>query len=282
MGGNVMMIRWVVRFILCSTLAVISTACGQSASTQQTSATSTSLPITGSWWRPALQLSWQYQLNSDPLDPNLKVQVYDFDGFDHSATEVAALHAKGTKVICYINAGAWENFRTDFKKFPAAVLGKDLAGWPGEKWLDIRRLDLLTPLLTARMDMCQSKGFDAIEFDNVDGYTNPSGFPLTSQDQLAFNTFLANAAHQRGLAVGLKNDLDQVIALQTYFDFAVNEQCFEYQECDKLTPFIEAGKPVFNVEYNLETAKFCPKANAMNFNSLKKHLQLDAFRTACR
>ena len=71
-------------------------------------------------------------------------------------------------------------------------------------------LDVLGPLLEARMDLCRDKGFDAVEADNVDGYANRTGFPLTAADQLRFNRFLAAAAHARGLSIGLKNDLDQV------------------------------------------------------------------------
>jgi hypothetical protein len=84
------------------------------------------------------------------------------------------------------------------------------------------------------------------------------------------------------LSAALKNDLGQVKALLPYFDYAVNEQCFQYKECSLLLPFIAAGKPVFEVEYQLAPAKFCPKANALGFNSLRKNLSLDAYRVACR
>ena len=66
------------------------------------------------------------------------------------------------------------------------------------------------------------------------------------------------------------------------FDFQVNEQCFEYNSCNDLIPFIAAGKPVFNIEYNVDSSKFCPKANAMNFDSLQKKLELDAWVKPCR
>lgn len=36
------------------------------------------------------------------------------------------------------------------------------------------------------------------------------------------------------------------------FDFSVNEECHEYDECDVYAPFIDAGKPVFNAEYREE------------------------------
>ncbi len=232
-------------------------------------------------WHPAPNSSWQWQLTGLPVDQSIDVAVYDIDLFDNDTSVVAALHAQGRKVICYMNAGAWENFRPDAQQFPDALKGKELEGWPGERWFDIRNLAKLGPLIEARMDLCKTKGFDAIEPDNVDAYSNNSGFPLTAQDQLAYNTFLANAAHARGLSVGLKNDLDQVAALQPQFDWALNEQCFQYTECDSLIPFAKAGKAIFQVEYSLATSAFCPQARAMNFSSMLKHLNLDAFREAC-
>lgn len=230
-------------------------------------------------WKPAISTPWQWQITGT-VDQTVPVTMYDIDLFDNSAAVVASLHAQGRKVVCYMSAGTWENWRPDASSFPASVLGKG-NGWAGEKWLDIRQIDVLAPIMEARMDMCVQKGFDGIEPDNVDGYANKSGFPLTAQDQIAYNTWLANAAHARGLSVGLKNDLDQVPQLVGLFDWALNEQCFEYNECDLLTPFIKAGKAVFEVEYNLNTSKFCSKAVSLQFNAMKKNLDLDAPRDAC-
>jgi hypothetical protein len=193
---------------------------------------------------------------------------------------VAQLHADGRKVICYVNVGAAEDFRSDYAGFPAAVLGRS-NGWAGEKWLDIRRIDLIGPLLAQRFDLCREKGFDAVEPDNVDGYDNDSGFPLTAGDQLVFNRYIAGLAHARGLAVALKNDLAQVPELVTEFDFAVNEQCFEYRECGNLAPFIRAGKAVFETEYSGSTGAFCPQAVQLKLSSLLKNKELDASRQAC-
>ena len=129
--------------------------------------------------------------------------------------------------------------------------------------------------------MCRSKGFDGVEPDNVDGYANDTGFPLTGADQLAFDRMVAALAHRRGLAVALKNDLDQVPQLVGDFDFAVDEQCAEYQECDELTPFITAGKAVFEAEYNLPRSAFCGPARRLGFSAVLKRLSLDAWRQAC-
>jgi hypothetical protein len=233
-------------------------------------------------WIPAQRGSWQWQLSDLPVDQSIDAEIFDIDLFDNNTSAVASLHARGRKVICYLSAGSWENWRPDAGAFPAAVKGKPLEGWAGESWLDIRQIDVLGPIMEARMDLCKSKGFDAVEVDNIDGYANDSGFRLTFQDQLNYNLFLANAAHARGLSIGLKNDLDQVKALLPYFDWALNEECFQYDECSLLRPFIKAGKAVFNVEYQLKTSQFCDEANAMNFNSMRKHLDLDAWRAPCR
>jgi hypothetical protein len=245
-------------------------------------ATPTTAPTdaaSGAWWRPAIDATWQIQL-SGRLDTSVDAQVYDVDGVDTSAATVAALRAAGRRTVCYFSAGSYEDWRPDVKSFPAAVLGS-ANGWPGERWLDIRRLDVLGPILAARMDACKAKGFDAVDPDNVDGYTNKTGFPLTAADQLTFNRWLADAAHARGLAVGLKNDLDQAAALVPSFDFAVNEQCVQYRECDALTPFVRAGKPVFGIEYSGTAATVCAEARRLGFRTVRKALALGAPRTTC-
>ena len=246
-----------------------------------TASASLSITINQTVWQPALNTSWQWQLTT-PVDQTVNAQMYDIDMFDNDVSVVASLHAQGRKVICYISAGTFENWRPDAASFPAVVKGNAVSGWPGENWLDIRRLDILGPIMTARLDLCQTKGFDGVEPDNIDGYANGTGLPLTAQDQINYNTFLANQAHARGLSVALKNDLDQVQALLPYFDWALNEQCFQYNECNTLVPFITAGKAVFEVEYSLSTSQFCPQANALNFNAMQKDLNLDAFRIPCR
>ncbi len=246
-----------------------------------TSGTSQSSPPPASIWVPAPHTTWQLQLDSAPLNLQVAATLFDIDGLDHTATEVAALHAQGRKVICYIDVGSWEAFRSDASTFPTSVLGKYLAGYPNERWLDIRQIAILAPIIEHRFDICKQKGFDGVDPDNVDGYVNDTGFPLSTTDQLRFNTFIAAQAHLRGLSVGLKNDLDQITTLLPYFDWALNEQCFQYQECDLLRPFVAAKKAVFEVEYSLAPAAFCPQANALGFNAMLKHLTLDAFRVPC-
>jgi hypothetical protein len=231
-------------------------------------------------WIPSPTTTWQWQLTT-PVDQSVDAQLFDIDLFDNPASVVAALHARGRHVACYLDAGTLEPGRPDSADFPADAVGKELPDWPGERWLDVRRLDVLGPILERRLDLCRQKGFDAVEPDNVDAYANDSGFPLTSADQLRFNRFLARAAHARGLSVGLKNDLDQAATLEPDFDWALNEQCFQYRECDRLQPFVRAGKAVFVAEYELDTASFCSQARGAGVMAMRKRLALDAWRETC-
>ena len=231
-------------------------------------------------WHPSPGTSWQWQLTGT-IDTSLNVQMYDIDLFDTPQSVIDELHSKGRVVICYFSAGSWEDWRPDADQFPDSVKGNNLSGWPGEKWLDIRRLDVLGPIMRARMDVAVQKGCDGLEPDNVDGYSNNTGFDLAATDQLKYNKWITSEAHARKLSVGLKNDLDQAVALLAYFDWAINEECFQYEECGALLPFVQVGKAVFGVEYTGNPTVFCPKANWMGFDWLKKNMDLDAWRIDC-
>lgn len=148
--------------------------------------------------------------------------------------------------------------------------------WPDERWLDIRQLEALEPLLRMRAKMCRDAGFDALDWDNVDGYTHNTGFPILGKHQLAYNLLLAKTAHDAGLAVGLKNDLNQVAVLEPAFDFAVNEQCHEFQECELLRPFQRKGKAVVQIEYVQPLDTICPPANAAGRSTMVMDRALSA------
>lgn len=230
-------------------------------------------------WIPKPGTPWQWQL-TNPVDTSVDAPVYDVDSTYTDAATVAALHAKGRKVICYMNTGAWENFRPDKNAFPSTILGGQ-DGWAGEQWLDIRQISVLQPIMAARFAACRAKGFDGVEADLVDSYTDQTGFPITAADQLRYNEMLARLAHNLGLSIGLKNDLGQVPQLVGVFDFSIDEQCFQYSECDQLLPFIRAGKAVFEAEYQLSNDQFCTKANAMGISAMRKNTALDPPRWPC-
>jgi hypothetical protein len=224
-------------------------------------------------WQPEPGTTWQLQLQGEP-NISYDVTMYEFDLYDTPQEIIDQLHEDGRIVICYFSAGSWEDWREDADEFAEDVLGDDLIGWPGERWLDIRQIDLLEPIMTARLDLAVQKECDGVDPDNVNGYTNETGFPLTYEDQLAYNIWLAEQAHERGLSIGLKNDLEQVEDLVEHFDWALNEQCFYFEECDYLLPFIEAEKAVFNIEYEGDPAEYCPLALEMGFSTVTKTLDL--------
>lgn len=256
------------------------TACSSTLSTT----TPASVPSTSSTpqhWTPPLAASWQIQY-AGAIDTSLSVDIYNLDLFDTSPETIVNLHARGVKVMCYFSAGTFENWRPDADKFPTSILGNPLADSPDEQWLDIRNLQLLAPIMLERIALAAQKGCDGIDPDNVDGYANETGFPLTPDDQFTYNIFLANAAHQNGLGIGLKNDLEQIPMLVSYFDWAINEECFTHNKCDLLQPFVDAGKAVFVVEYQTSPDVFCPQANQTGFNVLHKNSALDAYRTTCQ
>lgn len=248
----------------------------------------------GDWWKPSPtdNLTWQWQI-SGTLDTSLDVDMYDVDLFDTSAAQIQSLQSAGRIVVCYFSAGTYEGWRPDWQEFFPFITGESYSGseppfagnmaeWD-ERWLDIRRIDLLGPIMRDRLDLAVAKGCDGVEPDNMDAYTNLSevNLPLTYQDQITYNRWIAQEAHARGLSVGLKNDVDQLADLVDYFDWALNEQCFQYNECNNYSIFTNAGKAVFGVEYQGSVANFCPQANAMQLFWLKKKLSLDAWRVGC-
>jgi hypothetical protein len=229
---------------------------------------------------PAPLTSWQIQL-SGTVDTSFDVQLYDLDLFDMPDSAFTDLHGRAIQVVCYFSAGSWENWRDDASAFPKAARGTVLDGWPDERWLDVRD-PKVRKALAARLDLASARGCDGVDPDNVDGYRQKTGFPLTAADQLDFNRFLAKEAHARGLAVGLKNDVDQIPDLVDDFDWSLDEECVAFSECDQLSPFIDAGKAVFHVEYERTKKQVCPVTGPLSLSSLIKHRSpLDAWRVAC-
>ena len=199
-------------------------------------------------WHPPQHLTWYWQLQGR-VRTSPAAQAYDIDGFDTGRSVVARLHAAGRRVVCYIDVGTWENWRPDRNAFPGRILGRP-NGWPGERWLDVRALGALGPIMRARIRMCKSKGFDALEPDNIDGWENGTGFPISARQQARYDIWIARTAHSVGLAVFQKNDPEQAAALEPYFDGELDEQCRQYDECSSLQPYLAAGKPVLDAEYS--------------------------------
>jgi hypothetical protein len=225
--------------------------------------------------------------------------IWDTDMFTDSNTDggvptgpspvVQALHAAGKYSICYVEAGA-QQAEPDASSFAAAdytngsnTKTTQMQGYSGEYWYDLRGFanyvagqpSTLTGAavniaagLGQRIKGCATEGQNALEPDDLDGYTNKSqtgaaggGWGLTQSDSAGFERWLAYTAHSDGLAIFQKNDTDNIGAAQPLFDGAITEECNYYSDpCSEWAPYYKAGKPVLNAEYTQDgetTSRFC-------------------------
>jgi hypothetical protein len=234
-------------------------------------------------WTPQPGSTWDLQFEG-AVSADKAVAVLDLDLFDTPASLVAALRARGVRTICYLSAGTIEDWRPDADALPDAVVGNDYAEWPGERWLDIRRIDAIGPVMEQRLDLCRDKGFDGADPDNVDGWQQNSGFALTRADQIAYALWFAAAAHARGLAVGLKNAPELAPDLVDSFNWALTEDCFDQGWCAEMVPFIAAGKAVFALEYtdtDVDPEAFCAEAARVGLSGIVKRRVLDGWTHPC-
>lgn len=203
--------------------------------------------------------------------------------------------AKGRRLVCYTNCGAYEPGHWNEELLAPVrdtLLGRTMAGYESERWLDIRRLDVLRPLVREKIGAAARLGCDALLCDNTEAWITGTdgkdgeaislyrsegleavkrlaasraegvtGFAIGYDDQLRFNRMLAEEAHAQCLAVGLINDVFQIGELSGDFDFALNEQCHHCGWCDLYKPFVEAGKPVLHLEF-ADNEGFCGPGSA--------------------
>jgi endo-alpha-1,4-polygalactosaminidase (GH114 family) len=237
---------------------------------------------TAGYWKPQAGLTWQWQL-SEGVDTPLEVDVYDIDWEADKAT-VDKLHTADIKVICYVSVGSWEDFRPDANDFPDNAIGNDYDGWPGEKYVDIRSQSLRA-VMSTRFDTCKTKGFDAIEPDNMDVFElgSDSGFPLTHQDGIDYAHWLATAAHSRGMSIGQKNAASITADIAATYDWALTESCYsDGNWCGDVKAYAAANKPVFMCEYEAQSfAAACSAWKPKTFSPILKDLDLGAPITFC-
>jgi len=263
-------------------------------------------------WEPAADSRWQIQLqgvkdycktggintavSAKPYGGDTEVSpiVYAFDPFIDTGTckgfdpgtlnrpAVEALHGQGVKVIGYVDAGTWEQWRTDQQRFvdfdercDGCLLGDALSRFQDERWLNINnnegQRDFLLRRMEARIREVARAGFDGVYFDNQDEFQYATPFHISAKDQIMYLTRLLNLAHSHGLAAGPNNDLLQVELFEPYADYMINEQCFQYTECFHMNPMVAAGKPVFEIEYRPKTIEaVCKKAERRDYNTIRK------------
>lgn len=205
----------------------------------------------GCWKPPHLDglgkpMRWDWQIGAASLlmrnaGNGGAVDIYDVDGFNTAASTVSAIKTSWVaatlphpRTLCYIDLGSWEDFRADGALFPPQTLGNALNGFPNERWIDVRQLGALQPVIDARLrNQCAAKGFDGVEVDNIDGFdpSTTTGFQLTEQDGQAFLAYIYNKIHSLGMAAIWKNEPYATAWGHAYTDGAIVEQCYEFTEC---------------------------------------------------
>ncbi|KAL1611981.1 hypothetical protein SLS60_000204 [Paraconiothyrium brasiliense] len=266
-------------------------------------ATSPPLPTpTGNLtWTPRVNDTWQIILQSniildkDATSVTPDVAVYDIDLFDTDTDTISTLHRLGKKVICYFSGGSYEPGRPDSGDFKEEDMGKELDGWPGEKWLRLGNENVRN-IMKGRVQLARRKGCDGVDPDNVDGFQNDNGLDLTADDSISFMSYLSNLTVPLNLALGLKNAGDIIAEVLPIVHFSVNEQCVEESECDTFHAFIDADKPVFHIEYpdgagdnsglkKSVVQKYCgdqgAAAGSDGFSTVLKKMDLDGWVEYC-
>jgi hypothetical protein len=226
-------------------------------------------------------MSFQYQLVGE-VDIDLEADLFVIDLFNTPAAVIAALHEQGRVVVCYLSAGTRESYRSDADAFPADAVGEPLASYPNEAWLDVRH-EAVRELMAARLDLARDKGFDGVLPTNLAAYQRESGFDLTAADQLDYSLWLAAEARARGLTPGMADDYAQVDRMVDRFDWAMHFGCIARGDCAELAPFVERGKPVFDLEFQgeIDSDALCAEAERQQVTAILKQPSLNAFRVAC-
>jgi hypothetical protein len=202
------------------------------------------------WYPPHLDrtghpMRWDWQIGrTTPLQRTGRsaVDIYDIDGFLTTRAQVTAIKTRWRastlshpRTVCYLDL-AWEDYRPDATPgadFPAGALGNIYFGFPEERWVDLRQLDALKPMLRERVAMCARKGFDAVELDDIDSFDPPSttGFHLTPGDAQNFLAYAFNLIHQAGMTALWKNSPFLSWWGHQYADGAVVEECYVGHAC---------------------------------------------------
>jgi Glycoside-hydrolase family GH114 len=229
--------------------------------------------------------------------------VFDIDGIINPASTVTALHKLKGKAICYIEVGAAGNYYsapmerlrvTYYQQLrQAGDLGRAVPGYP-EYYLNINALSTLRIIEVMIKQQCAAKGFDAVEPDIDDSYTDSTGFRITEQKNIQYDRKLGAYAHSLGLAWGQKNgdnDPGFSLALEPTTDFLLDEECNYYQTCGIVTPpYVRARKLVLNAEYTddwgrnatADLRRFCPADVAGRIDGVLFTSALAGQRNPCR
>jgi hypothetical protein len=237
-------------------------------------------------WRPEASARWQWQMQGE-LNLDVDADLFVVDLFGTSSDTIDRVHNTGRSVVCCFSVGVREQWTDDAEDFAEETIGNSVQAAQGERWLDITA-PTVRDIMIQRIVLAGDKGCDGVAPDYMDSYLNDTGFDLSADDQIEYNRFLADAARERGLSVGLTNDIEQTETLEPYFDWVINESCLEWDECHLLTPFLSAQKAVFHVAYTPSAregpsiqSQVCGDTAIAGFSTIIKNRELDDWVLFC-
>ena len=224
------------------------------------------LPAAAEWTLPPANGKFDYQIGGDyPLPPG--VGVVSRDWFAGSAPA-------GAYGICYVNAFQTQANEPDVNRpdekdnwpphLVLTALGDD-PNWDGEYLIDLSTAEKRTAAAAWVKPMtqaCAEKGFQAVEFDNLDSWTRFQDSPVAAQppfgraEAVAYAALLVADAHALGLAAAQKNTAELSVAearTQIGFDFAIAEECGRWKECGRYRA--NYGNLVYVIEYRKKDFK---------------------------
>ena len=88
------------------------------------------------------------------VDLTKPVELYEVDLFDTSTQNISQLKTVAYGDLLFF-AGSYEDWRDD-KMLPLADLDKNLDGWAGENWLDIRSENVRS-IMKKRIELAKEK-----------------------------------------------------------------------------------------------------------------------------
>jgi hypothetical protein len=219
-------------------------------------------PAAASWVSLPVNAPFDYQIGGD-YEPPVGVEVVARDWF--AGTPLA----NGCS-ICYVNA-----FQTQPDE-DGIDRPDERSNWPDElvlgglgdpSWRGEYLIDLSTAAsrraaaewVEQMIQVCDDKGFDAVEFDNLDSWTRFQETPIADQvpfgpaESVAYAARLTQTAHDRGLAAAQKNalELDAAAVAAIGFDFLIVENCARFDECDTAADHFDAR--VLDIEYDRDS-----------------------------
>lgn len=214
---------------------------------------------------PPAGVLWQAKL-SGAVDIAEDAELFYLDVSLQDPDDLQALHAQERHYLCYLSAGSLENFRDDADEFPDAVIGRPLANFPEERWLDVRA-PVVRELMALRIQALAAAGCDGVPPSSLAVHAADTGFELTVEDALDYARWFAERIHAAGMSAGLTAPAALTGQLWPTFDFGLAIDCLEGTQCAEFAVFDAASKPVLHIELGDEgsAARICNEAESLGF-----------------